>query len=70
MNTVGRPVSAYQAQATRGLASGHTMIWLVPWGVRGVVPLIVASQEQGAREAQSRRIAPGSTGSQVRPPGR
>jgi hypothetical protein len=65
MNTVGRPESACQVQATRGLASGHTRIRAVPWGDREVVPSIVAAHSQGAREAQSVRIGPGSTGLQT-----
>jgi hypothetical protein len=66
MNTVGLPERAYQAHATRGLASGHTRIRAVPEGDRAVVPLIVAAHSQGARAAQSGRMVPGRTGLQTR----
>jgi hypothetical protein len=70
MKTVGRPERAYQAQATRGLASGQTMIRVAPWGLKGVFAPISTAHSQGARDAQFGRIAPGTTGSQVSPFGR
>ena len=64
------PRSALEQPLQCRPASEQARMRVVPYGVSGVVPVTATSQEQGAREAQSGRIAPRSTGSQIRPPSR